>query len=183
MDIMELGAIGELVGGVAVIGSLVYLALQVRQSNQQAFRQNAIALNDSAQAGRRELTSMFVALSGDPELCHLVRHGLNDFGALAKDEKMRLNVFLSALVLNLSAPWSSEQLDLADRQAADRGIGVLVGFIKSPGGAQWWSEAKHFFLPALVRHVDQVATTESSPPPITELVSWYSPDDSAPRGA
>ncbi len=32
MDIMELGAIGELVEGVAVIGSLVYLSLQVRQS-------------------------------------------------------------------------------------------------------------------------------------------------------
>ena len=34
MDIMELGAIGELVGGVAVIGSLLYVGLQVRQSNQ-----------------------------------------------------------------------------------------------------------------------------------------------------
>ena len=33
MDIMELGAIGELVGGVAVIGSLLYLALQVRHGN------------------------------------------------------------------------------------------------------------------------------------------------------
>ena len=32
MDIMELGAIGELVGGVAVIASLVYVGLQVRQN-------------------------------------------------------------------------------------------------------------------------------------------------------
>jgi hypothetical protein len=31
---MELGAIGELVGGVAVIASLVYVGLQVRQNNQ-----------------------------------------------------------------------------------------------------------------------------------------------------
>ncbi len=61
MDIMELGAIGEPVGGVAVLATLIYLAVQVRQNNEQAFRQNAIALNDSAQAGRRELTSMFVA--------------------------------------------------------------------------------------------------------------------------
>lgn len=36
MDIMELGAIGELVGGVAVIGSLIYVGLQVRQNNEQA---------------------------------------------------------------------------------------------------------------------------------------------------
>ena len=32
MDIMELGAIGEMVGGVAVIASLIYIGLQVRQS-------------------------------------------------------------------------------------------------------------------------------------------------------
>ena len=36
MNIMELGAIGELVGGVAVIGSLIYLALQIRQTNDRA---------------------------------------------------------------------------------------------------------------------------------------------------
>ena len=36
MDINELGAIGELVGGVAVIASLIYVGLQVRQSNNLA---------------------------------------------------------------------------------------------------------------------------------------------------
>ena len=36
MDIMGLGAIGELVGGVAVIGSLIFVGLQVRGSNHLA---------------------------------------------------------------------------------------------------------------------------------------------------
>ncbi len=36
MNIMELGAIGELVGGVAVIASLVFVGLQVRQGNALA---------------------------------------------------------------------------------------------------------------------------------------------------
>lgn len=30
MDIMELGAIGELAGGVAVIASLIYVGLRIR---------------------------------------------------------------------------------------------------------------------------------------------------------
>ncbi len=34
MDILELGAIGELVGGLAVIGSLIFVGLQVRQNNR-----------------------------------------------------------------------------------------------------------------------------------------------------
>ena len=36
MGIMELGAIGELVGGVAVVASLIYVGLQVRQTNRQS---------------------------------------------------------------------------------------------------------------------------------------------------
>ena len=36
MDIMELGAIGELVGGVAVLVTLIYLAMQMRQGNEIA---------------------------------------------------------------------------------------------------------------------------------------------------
>ncbi len=42
MDIMELGAIGELVGGVAVIGSLLYVGLQVRQSEAERLRFNLL---------------------------------------------------------------------------------------------------------------------------------------------
>ncbi len=34
MDILELGAIGELVGGVAVIGSLLYVGIQIRQNTR-----------------------------------------------------------------------------------------------------------------------------------------------------
>ena len=36
MNIMELGAIGELVGGAAVLATLLYLALQVRQGTRVA---------------------------------------------------------------------------------------------------------------------------------------------------
>ena len=39
MDILELGAIGELVGGVAVIATVGYLSVQIRHGNRQASTQ------------------------------------------------------------------------------------------------------------------------------------------------
>ena len=36
MSIQDWGAIGEILGGIAVFASLGYLALQIRQSNRQA---------------------------------------------------------------------------------------------------------------------------------------------------
>ncbi len=41
MDIMELGAIGELVGGVAVATSLTYVGVPVRETNQHSRRRLA----------------------------------------------------------------------------------------------------------------------------------------------
>ncbi len=66
MDIMELGAIGELVGGVAVIASLVFVGMQIRHGNEQVQRGNAI---ERARANRdvsREGGEIFMAMS-DPE--------------------------------------------------------------------------------------------------------------------
>ena len=54
MDIMELGAIGELVGGVAVIASLIFVGLQIRH--------NAKAVTANTQQG---LFDSFTGLSSD----------------------------------------------------------------------------------------------------------------------
>ena len=47
MSIIELGAIGELVGGVAVIGTLIFIAIQIRQNTHQ-LRENARTLRTNA---------------------------------------------------------------------------------------------------------------------------------------
>lgn len=39
MNIMELGALGEFVGSIGVIATLIYLALQIRQNTQMPRRQ------------------------------------------------------------------------------------------------------------------------------------------------
>ena len=59
MDIMELGAIGELVGGIAVIASLVFVGLQVRHSNRLA--QGAAEL----EMGRMNMEYLRTGAEGD----------------------------------------------------------------------------------------------------------------------
>ena len=59
MDIMELGAIGELLGGVAVIASLVFVGVQVRHSNRLA--QGAAEL----EMGRMNMDYLRTGAEGD----------------------------------------------------------------------------------------------------------------------
>ncbi len=61
MDIMELGAIGELVGGVAVIGSLVYVGRQARYTAQRSGAKPRVA--------RTMRDSVLSRLYSSPALC------------------------------------------------------------------------------------------------------------------
>ena len=61
MDIMELGAIGELVGGVAVIGSLIYVGLQVRQSNDNARQSLAMEKSGASRETGSQFTELMMA--------------------------------------------------------------------------------------------------------------------------
>ncbi len=72
MDIMELGAIGELVGGVAVIGSLLFVGMQVRRGNAT----DSLSANLGIQ---RSLNEMVQFLSTNPEVLH---QGLGEFNGL-----------------------------------------------------------------------------------------------------
>ena len=64
MNIMELGAIGELVGGVAVIASLIYLAVQIRQNTRATYASSYQAFTDSVNDTNR-------LIAADPELARM----------------------------------------------------------------------------------------------------------------
>ncbi len=59
MDITELGAIGELVGGVAVIASMIFVGVQIRQNNR-------LTANSVAQANRHFNHEIFRGLHPTP---------------------------------------------------------------------------------------------------------------------
>ncbi len=84
MNIMELGAIGELVGGVAVIGSLLYVGFQIRQNTtwqmRLGFKHSLDNLKDS---GAR--------ISSDKETTQLYLAGCKSYSALDEADQLRFH--------------------------------------------------------------------------------------------
>jgi hypothetical protein len=82
MNWQAIGAIGEIIGGIAVIATLVYLALQLRQYslgvNSATIQQNMIAFN--------ELNRMLV---DDPSLAEAFERGTTDPGSLSDEDSAR----------------------------------------------------------------------------------------------
>jgi hypothetical protein len=92
MKLSELAAIGEVVGGIAVLITLLYLAYQLRQT----------AVIDRT-AGNRELLSRcrdWVELATtNPGLAEVLRKALSDWGSATPEEKERANGWMLSAAL------------------------------------------------------------------------------------
>ena len=84
MDIMELGAVGELVGGVAVIASLIYVGMQVGQAN----RQGATASGTDVLSEMNRLQEVVFSDPGGASLFLKLKTG----DALSPEEEIKANV-------------------------------------------------------------------------------------------
>jgi hypothetical protein len=97
MTIMELGALGEVVGAIAVVATLVYLAVQIRQNTHAMAEGRRLALAQTYQMRADALQSMLVHAADSryigPLITKLTQHGYpEDVSALehlSADERGR----------------------------------------------------------------------------------------------
>lgn len=154
----ELASLGSFINAIAMVGSVIYLAIQVRQSNRLARLSALDALRDGTNRFRELL------LAGDN--CALWIKGIRRNGELSEYERYRWD----ELVLYF---WDSTQatylraLHLGERYAISR-VGYTVRFAgNGPTFRNWWSQRRERFHPDFVRFVDehlqQLAETDAAP--------------------
>jgi len=90
MNIMELGALGEFIGSIAVLITLVYLALQVHQTKQAV--QSA-----SLQTGIATMSQNSQNVAADPAYTETVVKGFFDDGDLDATEWFRFGLWMTCM--------------------------------------------------------------------------------------
>lgn len=168
MDITQLANLGEFVGGLAVVVTLIYLAVQVRESRRLA---QSEAMRDISRDGWASLDGM--ATERD-----LVVACLQDFEARSQSEQYRFSFLLSPLFNNLDQALHMLQLGLETRDEVDRLGNICVALARETGGMQWWEIVKPF----LSRQVDsylqeRLSQPATLPPKLSEAVRWFAPDE------
>ena len=123
-----IGAVAELVGAIGVIGSLVYLAAQIRQS---AKAQRAATL----QAVSESITQAGEELARDERLGLFLR-GMNEFSSLNDEDRFRVHLVLVGLFRRFENVVLQEELALVDSESrpASEGGRRLRSFRSRPPG-------------------------------------------------
>lgn len=162
MNIIELGAIGEFLGGILVLVSILYLGRQVQQSNRHAEASTEL----SWIVGLNDIWDRWAA---EPTMA-AIRKGMRDFESLSKNEQVLFQMQVGALInhcMTADQLWARRLIARETREAA---IDVLARVLQTPGGRRYWgfdSQASPD-APALMREIENHATG-----PWNELFPWW----------
>jgi hypothetical protein len=127
----EVSAIAQVIGSVAVVLSVLYLAIQVHQST----RISKLAAQDAAATALRDVTKPFAE---NAELARIWQLGLEDLKALSAEEQTRFFHSTYQFLKAYETIHFHHVYGLMDEQIWQGWCGLLTHYIFSPGFEQYW---------------------------------------------
>ena len=161
MNWEALGAIGEIVGAVAVIATLGYLALQIRQNTRLL---KATALSATADA----YLSFNRLLGSNPASAHVFQVGLEDFPSLSEAEQRQFLNLLRVAFTSYQHVHQLHEKGLLDDDVWEQFVRAATGLLVLPHVRAWWEARKDIFTPQFALALEQAP--RSTPPPLAGLV-------------
>jgi hypothetical protein len=144
-----ISAISQLVGSVAVVLSVLYLALQVHQSTRVA----KLATQDAAAAALRDVTK---PLMENAELERIWRVGVENISDLSTEERARFFHATYQFLKAFETIHFHYVYGLMDRQLWEGWHGLLRHYIAAPGIAQYWKLRPEVFSERFRKFVDSL---------------------------
>ena len=139
-----ISAVGEIIGALAVVVTLIYLSRQIRQANRQgeieAFRHTWDNLNQLCDA-----------FGESQEKAAIINRGRRDLSSL-NDEEFLVFEHIHIRLLNTLESWhfqierTSEPGAYRDGQLANL-VGIATGYLGHPGTRVLWTRIGHYFEP------------------------------------
>ncbi len=147
MTIQDWGAIGEILGAIATIATLIYLAMQIRQ-NTRALQ--AASVDSTIQAANDIRANLFL----DPEITNIYRKGLQDVEALDETDRERFRLIMTNA---LWAFWNTySQSQLGGRQSWGSQRSIIRRFLSQPGGVWFWHNYRTEFESEFQLEIDSI---------------------------
>lgn len=151
IDLQSLANIGEIVGAVAVVASLLYLAAQVRQGTTAQRTENY------ARALER-VSAMQSVLSQDGEISRIFAKGVQDPSRITALERIRFTWSLYVAFDAFEFMFHTYNTDQIPDEVWERWSSTVAWWLCFPGVQAWWQNrpvqfSKSFtvFVEALIR--------------------------------
>ena len=158
-----IGSISALIASVATLLTLLYLSIQVRESNKVAQDASLQAVLDgySDRAVQTAIES--------PEKVKLFWKGLLSYEKLSFEDKTVFDGMMTREVFHLRNVMQHYQNGLIDSSEYESWLAFVSAQIKTPGGHECWEQLKVSYLPDVVAAIDGFIEEHASTPSLIDL--------------
>ena len=138
MTLDQLANIGEIIGSIAVIISIVYLAIQIR-TNTEAER------TLTYQAVVSDFGALNNTMASTPELSHLFVEAMEDYHQLSSDEKARISQLFFQCFRYFENMFYQHRKGYLDEEVWIGWKRMMLTYYSRPGFQTWWEHRKDVY--------------------------------------
>ena len=157
MSFEQLSYLAQIVASIAVVASLIFVALQIKQNTRALERTE----HNSTMA---QWTVIRMAVAQNRDIAELMTAGLHGERAIDAADQLRLEQMLA------ETAWAAFHIcDRTQRGIFPKGTfeatggALLAGLLRTAAGGSWWRSVKHTgFPPGFVADVDGLLARERS---------------------
>ena len=147
MNLQELSQIGEFLGGLSVLLTLVYLAVQIRGNTK-------VVRSTGAQQTHDTMIQLYGQLAGDAKLNRIFRNGTQNLDSLTEDETGQFYAFWSA-TLYVAQNWLYQKdRGVLDEELVATWLAGLSSNFHADGFKTYWSGRQYMFSDVLQNWVE-----------------------------
>lgn len=152
----NLGNLGDFLGGIGVVITLLYLAVQVRQNTKQLRSDAEAALTRSLEGQTEEVGNWISSIAESRDVADVWMRGLENLDSLDETDRLRFD-YIGARLLQA---WQSQYRRSIQTEDADTwavALRYVKMYFRSPGFRDLWQRSRTLYLAEFVEAIDQVA--------------------------
>ena len=154
MTMLEWGALGELVGGFAIIVSLIYVGVQVKESSRAA---RSAAANDATVS----IQSWYLEVGSNRQTSDLWFNAVTSPEPLSTHDEFQFMIVMHAAMLGFQNSYVLIQEGTLDPEIHESITNSIVAINDLPGMKRYWSQRRSFFRGGFVKYVDDLMARDS----------------------
>ncbi len=169
MNWEAIGALGEAIGAVAIIITLIYLAMQIRQSTQ-------LSKASAQQLLSHQLSTYQERIVANPERLRVFRSAMVSWDRLSSDDQAVAHLLFGQIVNHFEQTYYLNETGLVPTAMFDTYRALALSLIQSPGGSEFWKAMQLMINDEIREYLDaQLAQKIDLPPPLPQIFPWMGP--------
>ena len=164
MTLSDLASIGSFVSGMAVLASLIYLALQVRQGEKN---QRAIVQQERVSRSSDQLFRL-----ADPALVRAWMKGLKSVEDLTDEEAFQFTLVTTAMLRSVEDAYFQHKLRLLDSASLNNQVSPLRGVVATASGVALWKSVRSNYDESFAAFIDGLVPPQLGIGQLGIIAAW-----------